>query len=381
MEAVVAAATRKLTPEAADGDQDTKNALLSRTPFTYPGAEPTPTPVPQLRLQESAIGPPPGRDVVVARIVDGDTIDVQFPDGYFERVRLLGVDTPEVDGNRPRLFTNVIDISCLNRWGPLASQFAQDALLDQTVALVYDERVSARDRFGRLLAYIEISGVDFNAELVARGYARVFTQSGGSREPDYLALEELAREERIGLWACQPEPRVVVTPPPGIEATIQAKLADRIADRGRAIGTAIDVAVEYFALTEVLSPTPERLDPASGLRQEVVIECIAYDGAVPQTESDEYVQVTNLGTEPVDLSGWQLMAEDGEADFVFPSYLLMPGRSVRVYTNERHIETGGFVFGSDQALWSNDRSETATLLDDSGAVVSTKSYPPGCAPE
>lgn len=382
MEVVVTAAAKKLTPEPEAQDYGSVNAVLSRTLSPTPSAPPSPTPVPQVRLQWGSTGPPAGREVVVARVVDGDTIDVEFPNGAFERIRLLGVDTPEADGgNRPREFANVVDISCLNEWGTLASEFTRDTLVDQVVLLAYDERVSGRDRFGRFLAYVEISGVDFNAELVARGYARVFTQSGGSRESDYLALQDQARKERVGLWECQPQPRVVVTRPPGLEATIQAKLADRIADRGRAIGTAIDVAVEYFALTEALSPTPERLDPATGLRQEVVIECIAYDGAVPQTESDEYVQVTNTGAKPVDLSGWHLAAEDGRADFMFPSYLLMPGRFVRVYTNERHPETGGFAFGSNQALWGNDRSRAARLLDKSGAVVSTKSYPPGCQPK
>jgi micrococcal nuclease len=376
MEAVVAASTKKLTPEpdAQVQDYESVNAVLSNTP--------SPTPVPQVRLQWGSTGPPAGREVVVARVVDGDTIDVQFPNGAFERIRLLGVDTPETDGgNRPREFGNVVDVSCLNEWGGLSSEFTREALENRVVLLTYDERASGRDRFGRFLAYVDIAGVDFNAELVARGYARVFTRSGSGREQGYLSLQTEAKEARVGLWECQPEPRVVVTRPPGIEATIQSKLADRIADRGRAIGTAIDVAVEYFALTEVLSPTPEPLDPAVGLRQEVVIECIAYDGVVPQTESDEYVQVTNLGTEPVDLAGWHLTAEDGRADFLFQNYLLMPGRFVRVYTNERHPETGGFSFGSIQPLWGNDHPNAVKLLDESGAVISTKSYPPGCMSE
>ena len=106
-----------------------------------------------------------------------------------------------------------------------------------------------------------------------------------------------------------------------------------------------------------------------------------YDGLVPQTEADEYVEIVNLGSGPQDLAGWKLVdIADGSPTFPFPSYILNPGEVVRVYTNEIHEEWGGFSFGRGSAIWTNKTSEadSAGLFDEAEALVSQKSYPPGC---
>jgi len=111
----------------------------------------------------------------------------------------------------------------------------------------------------------------------------------------------------------------------------------------------------------------------------VVIECIFYDGQVPQTEADEYVQIANLGTTSVALGGWQLKdVSDGSPTFTFPSYSLAPGTRVRVYTNQLHTEWGGFSFGRGTAIWDNLNPDVAALFNALAAEVSRKSYPPGC---
>ena len=106
-----------------------------------------------------------------------------------------------------------------------------------------------------------------------------------------------------------------------------------------------------------------------------------YDGLVPQSEADEYVEIVNLGPGPQEMAGWELVdIADSTPTFPFPSYILDPGGVIRVYTNEIHVEWGGFSFGRGSAIWTNDISEadTAGLFDESGALVSQKSYPPGC---
>jgi len=107
----------------------------------------------------------------------------------------------------------------------------------------------------------------------------------------------------------------------------------------------------------------------------VQITRIFYDGLVSRVESDEYVEITNLGSEPQDLAGWVLKnISEGYPLFTFPSYILASGKSVRVYTNETHPEYGGFSFRSGKAVWNNSDPDTAALFDAQGQEVSRKSY-------
>ncbi|MCH7736057.1 MAG: lamin tail domain-containing protein [Chloroflexi bacterium] len=129
--------------------------------------------------------------------------------------------------------------------------------------------------------------------------------------------------------------------------------------------------------TATNSPTPTATPPAA--EAGVVIECVFFDGLVRTTEADEYVQVLNQGQITVDLLGWRLVDEsDGFPEFAFPAYELQPQASVRVYTNEDHPDSGGFSFQRKSSVWNNSSPDTAGLIDPSGTVVSTKSYPPGC---
>ena len=114
----------------------------------------------------------------------------------------------------------------------------------------------------------------------------------------------------------------------------------------------------------------------------VVIECIFYDGEVPRSEADEYVQIKNGGASSVDLKSWKL-ADLGPRgpEFTFDgSYVLPAGGRIRVYTNEVHNDWGGFSFARGTAIWRNDLADpdTAGLFNPSGTLVSEKSYPPGC---
>jgi micrococcal nuclease len=132
-----------------------------------------------------------GRAGVVTGVIDGDTVEISRPGGR-DRVRLLGVDTPEtVHPDRP--------VEC---FGPEASGFTRDRLLGRRVTLSFD-RVR-RDPYGRLLAYVELDGRRFNDELLARGYARLLViPPNGSRGRTMLDLELAARAAGRGLWgAC-----------------------------------------------------------------------------------------------------------------------------------------------------------------------------------
>ncbi|MCD6358886.1 MAG: lamin tail domain-containing protein, partial [Dehalococcoidia bacterium] len=107
----------------------------------------------------------------------------------------------------------------------------------------------------------------------------------------------------------------------------------------------------------------------------VRITDIFYDGVVPRVESDEYVEITNLGGQGQDVTGWVLKdISEGYPSFTFPSYILAPGVSIRVYTNEINPEWGGFSFGYGRAIWNNTDPDTAALYDAEGQEVSRRSY-------
>jgi len=112
---------------------------------------------------------------------------------------------------------------------------------------------------------------------------------------------------------------------------------------------------------------------ASG--SDIQITYIFYDGLVFQAETDEYVEITNLGNQPQDLAGWMLTdISEGHPSFIFPSYILAPSESIRVYTNEYHPEWGGFSFEYGRAIWNNSEPDVAVLYDKQGKEVSRKSY-------
>jgi micrococcal nuclease len=134
----------------------------------------------------------------VVRVVDGDTIVVEI-DGQKEKVRLVGVDTPEtVHPTKP-----------VERFGKEASDFTHKQLDGEKVYLVYDQNNAGhkhRDRYGRLLAYVyrERDNLDFCAELVKQGYAHAYLKYPSERGEEFLAYQKQAREAGRGLWGDDP---------------------------------------------------------------------------------------------------------------------------------------------------------------------------------
>ena len=106
----------------------------------------------------------------------------------------------------------------------------------------------------------------------------------------------------------------------------------------------------------------------------VEIGSIFYHGSVKRTQSDEYIEIRNIGNTAADLSNWKVTSTGKNQVFTFPEGTsLGAGRMILVYTNEVHEETGGFSFGSSTAIW-NDKGDTGTLLDAEGNEVSSFSY-------
>ncbi len=126
----------------------------------------------------------------VVRVSDGDTIRVRLASGREERVRYIGVDTPETakPGAPAECFAD------------RAAAFNARLVDGRTVRLVRD--VEERDRYGRLLAYVYAGETFINAELIRRGYAQPLTVPPNVRQAGrFRRLAEEARRAGSGLWA------------------------------------------------------------------------------------------------------------------------------------------------------------------------------------
>ncbi|MFB2891542.1 lamin tail domain-containing protein [Aerosakkonemataceae cyanobacterium BLCC-F50] len=108
---------------------------------------------------------------------------------------------------------------------------------------------------------------------------------------------------------------------------------------------------------------------------DVTISKLFYKGEVKRTQSDEYIEISNLGNSPANISDWKITSGGSQKQsFTFPEgTILEGGKSFRVYTNEVHPETGGFSYGSKSAIW-NDAGDEAKLFDAAGNNVSTLAY-------
>ncbi len=132
------------------------------------------------------------RQFTVARIIDGDTLDIDCPDGryYRTRIRLLGVDTPEtVKPDTP-----------VEHFGLKAHEFTESAAMGRTVTLKLD-RVKTRDTYNRLLAYVILpDGTNLNERIVATGYGYADPRFRHPLMREFKHAQAEAMKARMGLW-------------------------------------------------------------------------------------------------------------------------------------------------------------------------------------
>jgi endonuclease YncB( thermonuclease family) len=133
-----------------------------------------------------------GKTFTVLNVVDGDTLDINIPDGKFNttRIRLLGVDTPETKHPErgPMYF------------GQEATDFATELALGKEVT-IYLEAARTRGYYGRLLAYVHFpDGTVLNEALLAEGVAYADLRFDHSFYHKYEQLQAAARSRNKGLW-------------------------------------------------------------------------------------------------------------------------------------------------------------------------------------
>ena len=132
------------------------------------------------------------REGRVLRVVDGDTLKVRVAGGDVKTVRLLGIDTPE--SKRPGA-----PVECGSRRAGAALRRLVDG---RSVVLVEDSSQDAVDRFGRVLAYVELGDDDVGEAMVASGWASpyVYGRVPFARVGAYRAASRAARGRGAGVF-------------------------------------------------------------------------------------------------------------------------------------------------------------------------------------
>lgn len=244
-----------------------------------------------------AAGPGDTEVVALRSVTDGDSLVVRRGDEDVE-VRLLGINAPERD-------------ECHGK----AARDALAALVtgaDLTMRRGGDDR----DRYGRLLRYLDAGDTSVNAAMVRDGHALAL-HTDHPRRDDFLALDDTAYVEGRGMWA----PDACGPPPPA----------------GISLGAA--------------EPNP----PGD-------------DAAAPE---GEWIEIDSGSDTEVTMGGWVLRDESSRHRYTFPAgYTLPPGTTVRVSSGCGE-PTAGVLWWCAGAVWSNG-GDTAILQDAAGTVVDRK---------
>lgn len=261
---------------------------------------------------------------IVINVADGDTIEVSLG-GVIERVRLIGVDTPETSHpSRP--------VECFGRE---AAAFTRAMLDGQTVLLEADPSQDNRDRFNRLLRFVWLpDGRLANYQIIAQGYGFEYTFRAPYRyQAQFKAAERAAREARAGLWA--PE-------------TCNGERVPA--------GDATPVIRPSPMPSPVATPLPPsfdgcRTEPNAALAPNRPVAVVSID------KRAEVVTLRNVSSEPVSLDGWTLCSMRGAQIHQGIGGVLAPG------------ETRSFPRVGSRDVWSDNASDPGALYDAEGRLV------------
>ncbi len=135
-----------------------------------------------------------GKSFPVVRVVDGDTVHLGVADSADEvtKVRLIGIDAPEMgSGDRERM-----------DYAQEATAATKRLTLSQSATVYLDQQAGSRDRYERLLAYLQLpDGRFLNEELLSEGFAYADLRFKHGYYQKYQQLEASARALKKGLWA------------------------------------------------------------------------------------------------------------------------------------------------------------------------------------
>jgi len=137
---------------------------------------------------------------LVSHVSDGDTLVLENG----EKVRLLGVDTPELSSdarNHDSARRNHLDKKTVEDFAKRAKSFTESLVDGRPVRLEYDWQRT--DKYGRTLAYVyrEEDGLLVNSEIIRQGYGFPIVYFVFDRKEEFRKIGDEARRERRGMWA------------------------------------------------------------------------------------------------------------------------------------------------------------------------------------
>jgi micrococcal nuclease len=265
----------------------------------------------------------------VTDVVDGDTMEVEYPDGRTDTVRLLGVDTPETHAEvSPGEFEGVPDTPAgrawLRTWGEEATSFATEQLAGQQVEIATDPTADRRGGYDRLLVYLTVDGTLFNRALLERGYARLY-DTQFTRRDAFAAAEATARADGVGLW-------------------------------GFGDGAGGD------------TPT------ATGDGPLVLVSIQANaPGNDHENLNGEYVTFENRAESVLELAGWSVSDESGKTYTVPEETALDPGQRITLYSGSGTSNASALYWDHDGAVWNNG-GDTVIVRNASGSLILRHQY-------
>jgi micrococcal nuclease len=131
------------------------------------------------------------KEGTVVNVVDGDTIDV-FTENKIQRVRLLGVNTPETVDKRK-------GVEC---YGMEASNFLKETLKGKIVDLKIDDSQGEKDKYQRLLRYVYLDDSNINLKIIEEGYGFEATYGKPYQfQKEFRQAQTNARDKNNGLWS------------------------------------------------------------------------------------------------------------------------------------------------------------------------------------
>lgn len=237
----------------------------------------------------------------VAGYVDGDTFKIKAGDDNIT-VRLLYIDTPET--KKPA-----------QEYGPEASAFTEQILEESgEVKLTFDKELT--DRYDRTLAVVELKdGRILNEVLLQEGLAKVLiVEPNVKMENVYKQLEQIAKQDKVGLWSSGKE-------------TSQTDVPVRKAEH-----VGINIEVDKRA---------------------------------------ELVTITNTTYEPIDLDGWKLVSVRGNQTYTFEPFEL-PGQGKLLLSSGADVineEKASILIWEVDNVWNNQESDPAELYNENNELV------------
>ncbi len=143
------------------------------------------------------------KSYLVKKVFDGDTFEIEIG-GKSEKVRMLGIDTPEkwssdkFDRDSERTGK---DKETIKKLGTLSSEFTTRLIGGKKVILEPDAKGDDKDKYGRLLRYVYLEdGTFVNLKIVEEGYANAYRKFNVSKQNEFIEAETEAREKKRGLW-------------------------------------------------------------------------------------------------------------------------------------------------------------------------------------